>query len=124
VFEEDRENWSNLAIEGLDEVDSSSAQLAKAHDRLIGTILAEEEELIGTHRKHIDAMVMSVKEEMELLHDVDRPGSDVDAYVKALDKLLAAKVESICDIRHKLSVFTNHLLEEERLSRQFQARKE
>jgi len=117
--DEERENWSRDT--GVKEV-KSSAQLAKAHDRLIGTILAEEEELISTHKKHIDAMCLNVKEEMQLLHKVDKPGSDVDSYVVSLDKILAEKIESIYDLRHKLSVFQNHLLEEDALSKQFQQR--
>jgi kinesin family protein 2/24 len=44
--------------------------------------LEEEEELINGHRKHIDDVVDLVKNEMSLLNDVDKPGSDVDSYVK------------------------------------------
>jgi len=38
--------------------------------------LEEEEELIGGHRQHIDDVVDLVKQEMMLLHEVDKPGSD------------------------------------------------
>jgi kinesin family protein 2/24 len=44
--------------------------------------LEEEETLINSHRKHIDEVVDQVKEEMVLLNEVDKPGSDVEEYVK------------------------------------------
>lgn len=44
-------------------------------------ILSEEESIIASHRQHIDDMVELVKQEMMLLHEVDKPGSDVDEYV-------------------------------------------
>merc|ERR1719265_644534 len=68
-------------------------ELARQHDRLIGTILAEEEELITSHRQHIDTMVELIKEEMSHLNNVDRPGSDVDAYVAGLDRILRMKTQ-------------------------------
>mmetsp|Transcript_6887 Transcript_6887/g.15585 ORF Transcript_6887/g.15585 Transcript_6887/m.15585 type:complete len:640 (+) Transcript_6887:56-1975(+) len=96
--------------------------MAQAHDRLIGTILAEEEALIATHRKHIDQMVELIKEEMTHLNNVDRPGSDVDAYVKNLDKILDTKASFVEELRGRLKVFQGHLADEESLSQQFQAR--
>ena len=32
---------------------------------------------------------------MLLLHEVDKPGSDIDDYVECLDKLLSIKLENI-----------------------------
>jgi kinesin family protein 2/24 len=43
------------------------------HENLIKTILEEEEELISTHRTHVDNSVDIVKKDMELLHNVDLP---------------------------------------------------
>jgi len=95
-------------------------ELARQHDRLIGTILAEEEELITAHRSHIDGMVELIKEEMVFLNNVDRPGSDVDAYVAGLDRLLQLKAQFINDIRQRLDIFKDHLHQEDSLSRKFQ----
>jgi len=99
---------------GLDE-------LARQHDRLIGTILAEEEELITAHRQHIDMMVELIKEEMVHLNNVDRPGSDVDAYVSGLDRILRMKADYIGDIRARVDLFKEHLGQEDTLSRKFQS---
>ncbi|CAE7191121.1 KIN13A, partial [Symbiodinium pilosum] len=84
-------------------------ELARQHDRLIGTILAEEEELITAHRGHIDMMVELIKEEMVHLNNVDRPGSDVDAYVNGLDRILRLKADYIGDIRSRVDLFKEHL---------------
>lgn len=107
-----------------DEVISPQAdldELARQHDRLIGTILAEEEELISAHRQHIDMMVELIKEEMVHLNNVDRPGSDVDAYVAGLDRILKLKAEYTGDIRQRVDLFKEHLLQEDALSRKFQS---
>jgi kinesin family protein 2/24 len=40
--------------------------------------MEKEEEIISSHRWHIDEMVETVKQEMQLLGEVDKPGSDVD----------------------------------------------
>merc|ERR1712136_461240 len=95
-------------------------ELARQHDQLIGTILAEEEELITAHRQHIDSMVELIKEEMVHLNNVDRPGSDVDAYVAGLDRILRAKSTFIGEIQSRVSLFREHLHQEDSLSRRFQ----
>lgn len=96
-------------------------ELARQHDRLIGTILAEEEELITAHRQHIDMMVELIKEEMVHLNNVDRPGSDVDAYVAGLDRILRLKAQYTGDIRQRVDLFKEHLQQEDTLSRKFQS---
>jgi kinesin family protein 2/24 len=81
--------------------------------------LEEEEDLISEHRHHIDDMVDLVRDEMMLLHEVDKPGSDVEEYVKNLDKILCQKIELISGVRSKLITFHTHLKEEETLSKEF-----
>jgi len=94
-------------------------QLTEIHEKLVATILAEEEELINSHRRQIDDMVELIKSEMGLLHEVDRPGSDVNTYVTELDRVLEMKEEMISSIRNKLRNFHGHLIEEEQMSREF-----
>merc|ERR1712137_1415191 len=96
-------------------------ELARRHDRLIGTILTEEEELISEHRQHIDSMIELLKEEMVHLNKVDRPGSDVDAYVADLDHILRLKAQYIAEVQKRVNSFKKHLLEEGALSRKFQS---
>jgi len=56
---------------------------------------------------------------MMLLHEVDKPGSDVDEYVESLDAILAHKMEIISLLRGRLYNFKEHLREEEILSKKF-----
>jgi len=53
---------------------------------------------------------------MVLLHEVDKPGSDVDDYILQLDSILIHKLDMINDLREKLSNFKSSIREEERLS--------
>jgi len=92
---------------------------AKKHDKLIGTILAEEEELINAHKQHIEFNIRSAEREMEQLQVVDRPGSDVEAYGLKLAETLRKKKESIEDLEQKLSIFLVHLREETEMSEHY-----
>ena len=48
-------------------------QLCIDHETLIKTILEDEEELIATHKKHIDSVVDVVKQDMHILEMIDKP---------------------------------------------------
>ncbi|CAD8105692.1 unnamed protein product [Paramecium sonneborni] len=94
-------------------------KIGQKHEQLISVILEEEENLIQNHRSHIDQMVELVKQEMMLLHNIDKPGSDVDEYVKGLDQILLTKMEEIQTLQFQLQTFRSHLSEEETLQKQF-----
>eukprot|EP01017_Pseudomicrothorax_dubius_P016156 TRINITY_DN1836_c0_g1_i1.p1 TRINITY_DN1836_c0_g1~~TRINITY_DN1836_c0_g1_i1.p1 ORF type:complete len:638 (+),score=143.28 TRINITY_DN1836_c0_g1_i1:107-2020(+) len=93
--------------------------MSQRHEQLITVILKEEEETINAHRQHIDDVVEIVKQEMVLLNEVDKPGSDVDKYVECVDGLLAHKMMLIQQFRDRLSSFRAHLKQEEQLSQRF-----
>ena len=57
--------------------------------------MEDEEKLIINHRQHIDDAVNTVKDEMSLLNNVDKPGSDVEAYAMDLDKIMLDKIKMI-----------------------------
>ena len=61
--------------------------------------------MIGSHREHIDQIVDLIKSDMSLLQLVDQPNSDIEQYVKDLDKMLCSKVEMIGKIRLQLVQF-------------------
>ncbi len=94
--------------------------LCNDHEKIIEQILEEEEELINGHRKHIDDVVDLVKQEMVLLNDVDKPGSDVEAYVNNLDQILIQKMTMISEMREQLITFHKHLKTEEAMSKLYQ----
>ena len=81
------------------EYGNDTERLCNEHEKLIDQILEEEEELINGHRRHIDDVVDLVKQEMVLLNEVDKPGSDVEEYVNNLDQILLKKMEMIKNMR-------------------------
>jgi kinesin family protein 2/24 len=56
---------------------------------------------------------------MNLINEVDKPGSDIEHYVVSLDKYLEAKAEKINQIRNRLKKFNVMLKDEEALSAKF-----
>jgi len=94
----------------------NSEQLCKDHERVIESILEEEEKIIKTHRKHIDEQVGAVKDEMTLLNEVDKPGSDVESYIVSLDTVLQRKMKLIEGLRGQLINFYKQLKTEDQMS--------
>eukprot|EP00163_Fabomonas_tropica_P008524 TRINITY_DN18261_c0_g1_i1.p1 TRINITY_DN18261_c0_g1~~TRINITY_DN18261_c0_g1_i1.p1 ORF type:complete len:392 (-),score=120.33 TRINITY_DN18261_c0_g1_i1:128-1303(-) len=103
--------------------DDEEAELMHTHEALISTILAEEEDIIVSHRQQIDDIMELVKQEMKLLNDVDAPGFPVDRYVSELDQILSHKIRVINDLRGRLANFQSQLKEEEQLSKSFVKRR-
>jgi kinesin family member 2/24 len=91
--------------------------LCTDHEKLIEQILEEEDKLINCHRSHIDDVVSVVKDEMTLLNEVDKPGSDVEHYVKKLDEVLLSKIKLITKLRSNVLSFFSHLKTEEQMSK-------
>ena len=56
---------------------------------------------------------------MNLINEVDKPGSDIENYVVNLDKVFLEKVKKINDIRQRLKKFRIMLKDEEALSAKF-----
>jgi len=56
---------------------------------------------------------------MNLINEVDKPGSDIENYVVNLDKILLDKVRKINEIRQRLKKFRIMLKDEEALSAKF-----
>lgn len=76
--------------------------------------------MINGHRKHIDEVVDLVKNEMTLLNEVDKPGSDVEDYIGNLDKMLVNKIHMILDMRKQIIDFHTNLKTEEIMSKLYQ----
>lgn len=92
-------------------------RICEDHESLIKVILEEEEELIQSHRQHIDEVVEIARQDMNLLHEVDQPQSDIDKYVGKLDRILLDKMDMIGKLRQKLVTFYTHLRQEENLQK-------
>lgn len=61
---------------------------------------------------------------MALLNEVDKPGSDVEIYVKKLDDVLLNKIKIIAGLRKNLLQFYSHLKSEEQMSKLYQDNQE
>lgn len=103
--------------------DNEDESLLSARDELMNSILEEEEELINAHRFSIEEAMEIVRREMNLLTEVDQPGSAIDQYVDALQDILAAKAAAIMQLQRKVEAFKGKLQEEERMSRTVRAPK-
>ncbi|KAI0504278.1 hypothetical protein KFK09_015230 [Dendrobium nobile] len=92
-------------------------QEAPFSDGEISALLEEEEALIAAHRKEIENTMEIVREEMNLLEEVDRPGSQIDNYVSQLSFLLSRKAAGLVSLQARLARFQHRLKEHEILSR-------
>lgn len=110
-LEDDRDDRDGAA-QGLE-------QICQDHETLVNIILQEEEDLLASHRKYIDDVVESVKKQMMILHEVDKPGSNVEEYISSLDSMLLGNMDMIKALRRQVLTFNKHLKEEEHLSKKF-----
>ena len=101
---------------------SETDELMSERDDLMNRILEEEDELIQCHRRQIEDTMDIVRSEMNLLAEVDQPGSAIDAYVDKLGLILKSKAASIQQLQAKLDSFKAKLRQEEILSRTMAAR--
>ena len=107
--------YSNYEIKN----DEDYKKISMTHEELINNILKEEDLFISDHKKHIDDMVESIKDEMNYIHEVDKPGSDIDEYTSNLDKLLYKEIQTISQLRKKLNKFRIMLKDENALANLF-----
>jgi len=105
---------SNSMVAG-EEADSDQ-MLHDAHTELVNTILEQSEDLISTHRMQIEETMELVRKEVNLVAEMDQPGSAVDTYVQQLSDILARKAESIAQLQSKVVQFQGYLREEEILA--------
>ena len=107
--------YSNYKIKNDDEYQ----QISNIHEDLINTILKEEDDFITEHKNHIDNMVKSIKEEMSSIHEVEKPGSNIEEYTNNLDKLLSKEIETIMNLKNRLNKFRILLKDESALANLF-----
>ena len=107
--------YSNYEIKN----DEEYQEISNIHGDLINTILKEEDNFINQHKNHIDQMVESIKDEMNFLHEVDKPGSNIEEYTNNLDKLFLKEIETITNLRKRLNKFRIMLKDESALANLF-----
>jgi hypothetical protein len=107
--------YSNYKIKN----DEDYQQISNIHEDLINTILQEEDNFISEHKNHIDSMVKSIKDEMNGIHEVEKPGSDIEQYTNNLDNLLSKEINIIMKLKNRLNKFRILLKDENALANLF-----
>ncbi|KAL6974395.1 Kinesin-like protein KIN-13B [Sarracenia purpurea var. burkii] len=75
----------------------------------LNILLKEEEDLVIAHRREVEETMDIVKEEMNLLVEVDQPGNQLDDYISRLNTVLSQKAASIVQLQTRLAHFESHL---------------
>jgi hypothetical protein len=69
-------------------------EIMSEHNRMLDTTM-EEELLITAHHMHIEETMEMVRSKMNLLTEVDQPGSAIDQYVERFDAILKQKLKRV-----------------------------
>ena len=116
----DIENYKSKYTNYVIKSDEEYQNISNIHEELINQILKEEDNFINEHKNHIDNMVQSLKDEMTGLHEVEKPGSNIEQYTNNLDKLLTKEIETIMKLKTKLNKFRVPLKDESALAKLFE----
>ena len=116
----DIENYKSKYTNYVIKSDEEYQNISNIHEDLINQILKEEDNFINEHKNHIDNMVQSLKDEMTGLHEVEKPGSNIEQYTSNLDKLLTKEIETIMKLKTKLNKFRVLLKDESALAKLFE----
>ncbi|GAV82133.1 Kinesin domain-containing protein [Cephalotus follicularis] len=80
-------------------------------DNDLNALLKEEEDLVSAHRRQVEESIDIVREEMNLLVEVDQPGNQLDDYISKLNVILSQKAAGIFQLQTRLAQFQKHLNE-------------
>jgi kinesin family protein 2/24 len=78
------------------------------NDPVLGPLMAAEEGLIAAHRLHIETTMATVREEMELLSQLDDSsgrGASVESYIEELGNILVEKAAGISALQQHVTAF-------------------
>lgn len=82
-------------------------------DHDLTALLKEEEDLINAHRKQVEETMDIVKQEMNLLVEIDQPGNQLDDYISRLNVILSQKAAGILQLQTRLTEFQKNLKSQE-----------
>ncbi|KAL3618318.1 Kinesin-like protein KIN-13B [Castilleja foliolosa] len=77
----------------------------------LNALLKDEEDLVCAHRKQVEETMDIVREEMDLLVEVDQPGNQLDNYIFRLNLILSQKADGILQLQNRLTHFQKRLKE-------------
>lgn len=93
--------------------------LEKQHENYIQLIIQEEEDLMKTHERHINTTIDLVKQEMVLMSEADKIGSNIEDYLNNLELVLDRELTSIREVKDKVSKMKKNLSESKRVERMY-----
>lgn len=67
----------------------------------------------------LDYLVESVKQQMNMIDEVDQPGSDIASYVNTLSHILTKNIGQFTELKDRVDSFGKHLKEEAVLSTRY-----
>ena len=98
-------------------------ELKEKYEKIVNDILNEEKNCLENHKSHIDDMVLTMKNEMNLINIVEQK-SNVDEYVDEILNIFGEQENKINIMRQKLLGFKRLLKEENELSQKISAFKD
>ncbi|KAI3775518.1 hypothetical protein L1987_50097 [Smallanthus sonchifolius] len=99
-----------INISKMEKPGTQMKPIVEANDDLTA-LLEEEENLVNAHRKQVEETMDIVREEMNLLVEVDQPGNQLDDYITKLNIILSQKASGIHQLQTQLHSFQKHLEE-------------
>jgi kinesin family protein 2/24 len=102
-------------LDEFDSVETERQLLERTHSELCATILAEEDELIHSHRSALDQAYRSLTDERSALDKFQLSQCGLDEYVRAVEESIDRRVNEIRQIQKKFRSFRERLNEEEKL---------
>ncbi|KAG8345082.1 Microtubule binding Kinesin motor domain [Trypanosoma vivax] len=69
----------------------------------------EEDNAILAHRRHIDAMMELLKQEMTELNGVEMPGASIEVYCRNVESILNRQAKSISSVRNMIRQLLGHV---------------
>ena len=98
-------------------------ELKEKYEKIVNDILNEEKTCLENHKSHIDDMVLTMKNEMNLINIVEQK-SNVDEYVDEILNIFGQQENKIQVMKQKLLGFKRLLKEENELSNKISILKE
>ena len=95
-------------------------ELKEKYEKIVNDILNEEKNCLENHKSHIDDMVLSMKNEMNIINIVEQK-SNVDEYVEQILNIFGEQENKINGMKQKLLGFKKLLKEENELSQKISA---
>ena len=102
---------------------SELIELKEKYEKVVNDILNEEKICLENHKSHIDDMVLTMKNEMNLINIVEQK-SNVDEYVDEILNIFGQQENKIQVMKQKLLGFKRLLKEENELSQKITILKE